>query len=219
MAPRRERWVRAAASRERVVRESVDRTYKMSAVVTMANFSAEMTSPVETMSTTHGPAVAATLARVFRDVWTASLDGLETATCTCATPTHPSVAARVDFLGDWRGEIALCLPEELANHVGATMFMMPPEDLSDADVRDAVGELCNMVGGNIRAALSRRARWARRTSSPARMARGARATPSRSRPRTSSLAHTSCASRSSREKPRLVLSRSPRSRHEHPHRR
>ena len=127
----------------------------MSAAVTMANFSAEMTSPVETMSTTHGPAVAATLARVFRDVWTASLDGpLETATCTCATPTHPSVAARVDFLGDWRGEIALCLPEALATHVGATMFMMPPEDLSDADVRDAVGELCNMVGGNIRAALS-----------------------------------------------------------------
>ncbi len=64
-----------------------------------------------------------------------------------------SLTAAVHFAGEWRGAVLLqCgLPEALA----FTDCLMLGGDHSgvDEDVRDALGELANMVGGNLKSVL------------------------------------------------------------------
>lgn len=92
---------------------------------------------------------------VIHEVWSSIVgSSLEVANHDAEPSGEPSVAATVPFLGDWRGAVVLRVPEPLARQVGAAMFMMDAADVSAADVHDAVGEICNMIGGNIRADLS-----------------------------------------------------------------
>lgn len=67
----------------------------------------------------------------------------------------PTMAATVPYYGDWRGAVIVRVDAPLARIVGSRMFMIPEDELTDADVQDAVGEVCNMIGGNLRAHLSR----------------------------------------------------------------
>jgi chemotaxis protein CheX len=64
-----------------------------------------------------------------------------------------SLTAAVHFAGDWKGAVLLqCgLPEALA----FTNCLMPGYEHvgADEDVRDALGELANMVGGNLKSVL------------------------------------------------------------------
>lgn len=69
-----------------------------------------------------------------------------------STALNPLTAA-VHFAGEWKGAVLLqCgLPEALA----FTNCLMVSEEQSraDDDVRDALGELTNMVGGNLKSVL------------------------------------------------------------------
>lgn len=63
------------------------------------------------------------------------------------------LSGSVHIQGSWSGTITLsCLPE-LAQNAAAAMFNAPAEGLPAADVLDAMGELANMIGGNVRALL------------------------------------------------------------------
>lgn len=62
-------------------------------------------------------------------------------------------AGRVAVTGDWRGCVVLVCPTQLARAAASAMFDLPGERLSDDEVADALGELTNMIGGNIKSLL------------------------------------------------------------------
>jgi chemotaxis protein CheX len=52
--------------------------------------------------------------------------------------------------GDWEGAVMLLSKTEAARGFVAKMFESAPEDLSDGDFDDGLGELANLVGGNFK---------------------------------------------------------------------
>jgi chemotaxis protein CheX len=60
------------------------------------------------------------------------------------------LTAYVTVSGTWNGAVSIHCTHDAARHIGASMFGRPPQSLSDDELRDAVGELCNMVGGNLK---------------------------------------------------------------------
>lgn len=94
----------------------------------------------------HGDLVAIT-----SDVWAAFLlaDGVDAPAGT-APPVDrgPAVHATVEVTGAWSGRVSLALSAEAAALATRTMLGAP--EVAAADVADAVGELANMVGGNVK---------------------------------------------------------------------
>ena len=70
-----------------------------------------------------------------------------------ATDVRPTVTGVVQISGDWRGALAVHLSPALADRAAATMFDLEPSRLAPADVRDAVGEIVNVAGGNFKSLL------------------------------------------------------------------
>jgi chemotaxis protein CheX len=64
-----------------------------------------------------------------------------------------SLLSSVKITGDWEGAVALQCSPALAHQLAANMFKLPPQETSHADIYDALGELTNMIGGNIKALL------------------------------------------------------------------
>ncbi len=60
----------------------------------------------------------------------------------------------VYLTGDWNGAVMLeCTPQQACQFAGRILCMDPPETADD-DVRDVLGELANMVGGNMKSGMS-----------------------------------------------------------------
>lgn len=55
--------------------------------------------------------------------------------------------------GGWHGAVTLVASEPLAQRAAARMFDVAEADLDADEVRDALGELTNMTGGNIKTLL------------------------------------------------------------------
>lgn len=65
----------------------------------------------------------------------------------------PAVTAAIYFAGSWRGAVLVETTELQARHWTARLMSIPvPEKFTD-DVQDAMGELVNMVGGNLKSVL------------------------------------------------------------------
>jgi chemotaxis protein CheX len=65
---------------------------------------------------------------------------------------EPSVTSCVQIDGAWHGALVMTCPMPLARTLTAQMFQA--ESTPDLDeVRDALGELANMLGGNVKALL------------------------------------------------------------------
>ena len=65
-----------------------------------------------------------------------------------------TLAGCVQITGAWEGAVALHCAIGLARQVTALMFGMDPGNASIEEVQDALGELVNMTGGNIKALLA-----------------------------------------------------------------
>jgi len=86
------------------------------------------------------------------DIWNQIL-GLEvTPTQEDYSPTEKGVtlAGCVQIMGSWEGSIELLCPAELAKKVASIMFDTKLDETSEEDIKDALGELTNMTGGNIK---------------------------------------------------------------------
>jgi chemotaxis protein CheX len=59
----------------------------------------------------------------------------------------------VQITGAWEGAVTVHCSEQLARVLTAAMFMVDPADTTPEEVADALGELANMVGGNVKALL------------------------------------------------------------------
>ena len=65
----------------------------------------------------------------------------------------PAVSGSVGVSGATDCLICVEMSSDAARLFGATMFGLSEEEASDDDISDAVGELTNMVGGNIKSLL------------------------------------------------------------------
>jgi chemotaxis protein CheX len=73
-------------------------------------------------------------------------------------PAGDRLTSSVHLEGDWTGVVALeCNREQACRFAGQLLSMNPPSTVDD-DVRDALGELANMIGGNLKSTLATHAR-------------------------------------------------------------
>jgi CheY-specific phosphatase CheX len=61
--------------------------------------------------------------------------------------------AIVDISGQWNGCINIYIPSPLASSLAEKMFFLEAGTSSKSEVQDAIGEVINMIGGNIKAIL------------------------------------------------------------------
>ena len=64
---------------------------------------------------------------------------------------HEYVSSTVQILGDWQGAVRLDTDLELARRTCSNLTGVEPAALSPQDLRDAAGDLANMVGGSVKA--------------------------------------------------------------------
>jgi chemotaxis protein CheX len=68
-------------------------------------------------------------------------------------PEDELVNVTIHYAGAWKGALLLeCTREQACFFMGRLLGIEPPEELND-DVRDAVGELANMIAGNLKPVL------------------------------------------------------------------
>jgi chemotaxis protein CheX len=59
----------------------------------------------------------------------------------------------VSITGSWHGHIVLTCSAETARHAAAALLMMEVAEVAGSDVVDAMGELANIIGGNLKSTL------------------------------------------------------------------
>ncbi len=75
-----------------------------------------------------------------------------------ATPDAESITASVQISGAYDGAVHLTVARETAVEIAGRMFGRASSTLMDDEVRDALGELANMVAGNLKSRLPGRSR-------------------------------------------------------------
>ncbi len=91
-----------------------------------------------------------TLQQVVTDVCSGML-GMElepTGDSSCNEADALSAVVRIS--GGWESLVQVLAPRKTAVAIASTMFAMSEEELSEGEIRDAVGEIVNMVGGNLK---------------------------------------------------------------------
>ena len=68
---------------------------------------------------------------------------------------YDGVVSLVTFSGDWIGAGMFCCHEQLACQIGSAMLGRPVENI-DSDVLDGIGEMANMIIGNLKEQLEAR---------------------------------------------------------------
>lgn len=90
---------------------------------------------------------------VMANIWTTMFDQ-EVGTL----PEPPPKAAEnmtsvVHISGAWEGAVIIEVPSTLSVKLASAMLGMTEEELGPDEVRDAIGELANVAGGNIKSLL------------------------------------------------------------------
>lgn len=94
------------------------------------------------------------LREVVETVWSATL-GFEVLDPwgSLPPPAEQSWCGCIHVAGAWNGMIKVSMSEGLTRRAAAAMFDAPGQTLSQADMTDALGEITNMAGGNVKALL------------------------------------------------------------------
>ena len=64
-----------------------------------------------------------------------------------------AVAGCIQITGAWNGSVTMHYPMPLAKQVASIMFDLHGEPVENEQIQDALGELTNMTGGNIKSLL------------------------------------------------------------------
>lgn len=68
-------------------------------------------------------------------------------------PSRDQVTGCVQISGEWTGAVLLKTSLEFATLAAANLLAMPREEVTNEDRQDAMAELANMIGGNIKSIL------------------------------------------------------------------
>lgn len=89
-------------------------------------------------------------------IWNSILE-LEIQRANAASALFPAVqpllTAQVTIHGAWQGSVLLACSRAIARKATAIMCKIPPSSISEIALRDTVGELANMLGGNLKSLL------------------------------------------------------------------
>ena len=94
------------------------------------------------------------LAQIVESVFETMLSLEVTESLTPWFPEENRLTSAVHLAGDWNGAVLLeCDRGQACRFAGRFLSMDPPETVDDV-VRDVLGELANMIGGNLKCVLA-----------------------------------------------------------------
>jgi chemotaxis protein CheX len=67
-----------------------------------------------------------------------------------SVPQYTEIIASVQISGEWQGAVVVTCAREVAEAITEAMFAMDPGTTSHEELDDAMGEMANMIGGNIK---------------------------------------------------------------------
>ena len=95
------------------------------------------------------------LAEMVEQVWESYLDpeGVSPLIPTYDENQSSDVHSSVSITGSWTGYVVYASSIAAARRAAAAFLAMEPDEVSDEDLSDVLGELANIVGGNVKAML------------------------------------------------------------------
>ena len=97
---------------------------------------------------------AETVQSIADQVWPPLVGDGEVFVPVPVAPPAEVVSAWVDIIGPWRGSVVVtCAPGTAQALTENVLMARPPTVVDDEDVADALGELANVLGGNIKSVL------------------------------------------------------------------
>ena len=86
-----------------------------------------------------------------RTVWETVLDlPIEGASADVSLGEAATISACVQIAGEWNGSVIMSCPVSLGTTIAARMFDLEPAEVDEELLHDAVGEVVNMIGGNVK---------------------------------------------------------------------
>jgi chemotaxis protein CheX len=97
----------------------------------------------------------ADLAEMVEQVWTSYLDpeGVSPFVATGESVQPTDLHSTVSITGSWHGHLVYASSTEAAKKAAAAFLAMEPDEVGVEDISDVLGELANIVGGNVKAML------------------------------------------------------------------
>ena len=71
------------------------------------------------------------------------------------SPESGVLQASVEVSGDWQAELRVLASPTLASKIASEMFETPEDELEEDEVNDALGEVANVIGGNLKGIIGR----------------------------------------------------------------
>nr|BFE67535.1 hypothetical protein GCM10020092_008360 [Actinoplanes digitatis] len=95
------------------------------------------------------------LAEMVEQVWVSYLDpeGISPLVLNGDATQLSEVHSTVSITGTWHGHLVYASSRKAAEKAAAAFLAMEPEEVSQDDLSDVLGELANIVGGNVKAML------------------------------------------------------------------
>ncbi|GAA2696979.1 chemotaxis protein CheX [Actinoplanes palleronii] len=95
------------------------------------------------------------LAEMVEQVWESYLDpeGVSPLIPTYDENQPSEVHSSVSITGSWSGHIVYASSRAAAQRAAAAFLAMEQDEVSEEDISDTLGELANIVGGNVKAML------------------------------------------------------------------
>lgn len=95
------------------------------------------------------------LAEMAEQVWVSYLDpeGVSPLVPHGDTKQVTEVHSTVSITGSWHGHLVYASSQNAARKAAAAFLAMEPDEVGQEDISDVLGELANIVGGNVKAML------------------------------------------------------------------
>ncbi|UQX89582.1 chemotaxis protein CheX [Jatrophihabitans telluris] len=68
-------------------------------------------------------------------------------------PAEQILLALISISGTWNGHLTVRTLRDVAQGAATVMFDLPVEEVGDAEISDVLGEVANVIGGNVKAML------------------------------------------------------------------
>jgi len=95
------------------------------------------------------------LKEIVDQVWQSYLDpeGVQPLIMTDKRRDEYEAQASVSITGSWHGHLVFACSRTFAKNAAAAFLAMDAEEVTDDDLADTLGELANIVGGNVKSML------------------------------------------------------------------
>lgn len=89
---------------------------------------------------------------VFDKMMAVPIEEVDAGNCITAGQNH--LTATIGFAGQWDGFVSVQCGENLAKYLTAKMLYADVDSLEDEEIRDALGEIVNMIGGKFKSTFA-----------------------------------------------------------------